>query len=79
MTINKDMMRALAVNAARHLTDADLHLKRSNIRSAMASAAFGIEELQQAETHAAPAAHNRNAFCCRPLPSCCEGSAHVLA
>jgi AbiV family abortive infection protein len=45
MTISNEMMRALAGNAVRHLTDADLHLKRGNIPSAMSSAVFAIEEL----------------------------------
>jgi hypothetical protein len=45
VTVSKDMLRALAVNATRHLTDADFHLKRSAVPSAMSSAVFAIEEL----------------------------------
>lgn len=45
MTASKDMVRAIAVNAVRHLTDADLHLKRGSMPSAMTSAVFAIEEL----------------------------------
>lgn len=45
MTISNGMMRALAVNAVRHLTDADLHLKSGNMPSATSSAVLAIEEL----------------------------------